>query len=93
MIEHLQKNRIYDEDYLRQLVVYIHLNPVKHKFTNDFESYKHSSYRTYLSEKQTNIIRAYILELFCGLENFIFYHDENRIKHEGIIKEINNLDE
>ena len=91
--EHLQKNRVSDEDYLRQLIVYIHLNPVKHKFTNNFESYKHSSYRTYLSKKETNIDRAYIFELFNGLENFIFYHDENKIKYEGIIQEIDKLDQ
>ena len=91
--EHLQKNRVSNEDYLRQLIIYIHLNPVKHKFTNNFESYKHSSHCTYLSEKETNIDRAYILELFDGLENFIFYHDENKIKYEGVIYEINKLDE
>jgi putative transposase len=90
--EHLQKNRILDEDYLKQLIVYVHLNPIKHKFSKSFEIYKHSSYSTYLSDKETSINREFILGLFGGLENFIFYHQEKSLKYEGILKEIDEAD-
>lgn len=90
--EHPQRNRVETERYLRQLIIYIHLNPLKHKFTDDFSIYKHSSYQTYLSEKDTNIKRAYIFDLFGGKENFIFHHNENQIKFEGLIDEIDKFD-
>ncbi|WP_029271869.1 transposase [Flavobacterium sp. KJJ] len=91
--EHLQRHRIEDEDYLKQLIIYVHLNPVKHKFTDRFETYLHSSYRAYLSEKTTSIDRDFIINLFEGLENFKFCHDERRIIYEGIISDINFTDE
>lgn len=90
--EHLQRNRIENEEYLKQLIVYVHLNPVKHKFTKSFETYLHSSYRSYLSIKETSIDRDFILGLYGGLENFKFYHDEKRLVYEGIIDAIDKMD-
>ncbi|OWP84089.1 transposase [Flavobacterium davisii] len=72
--EHLKRIKIGDEDYLKQLIVYTHLNPVKHKFVDDFKSYKHSSYRSYFSESVTNLHRELIVNLFEGLENFEYCH-------------------
>jgi putative transposase len=91
--EHLQRNRIENEEYLKQLIVYTHLNPVKHKFTESFETYLHSSYRSYLSNKETSIDRDFILELFGGLENFKLYHDERRFIYEGVIDTIDKMDD
>jgi putative transposase len=91
--EHLQRNRIENEEYLKQLIIYVHLNPVKHKFTNSFKSYQHSSYSSYLSEKTSNIDREFIFKLFDGLENFKFCHDERKVIYDGVINEINLQDE
>lgn len=91
--EHLNRIKIDNENYLKQLVVYIHLNPVKHKLSADFKKYFHSSYRSYLSDKDSAIEREYILNLFGDKENFIVYHDETKIKQEGIIADINTFDE
>ncbi|OMQ10989.1 transposase [[Flexibacter] sp. ATCC 35103] len=91
--EHLQRNRIETETYLKHLIVYVHLNPVKHKFTKHFETYLHSSYRSFLSEKVTNIDRGFILSLFDDLENFKLYHNERRIIYKGVLNDINLLDQ
>ena len=91
--EHLQRNRIENENYLKQLIIYVHLNPIKHKFTEDFENYLHSSYRSYLSVKQSSIDRQFILELFDDLENFKFCHDERRIVYEGILNDVSLSDD
>ncbi len=37
--EHLHRKRVEDDEYLRQLIAYVHLNPVKHEFTDDFRNY------------------------------------------------------
>ncbi len=91
--EHLQRNRIENEEYLRQLILYVHLNPVKHKFSKDFQFYRHSSYRSYLSDKQSNIDREFILGLFNDLENFIFCHDEKKLIYEGVLNDIDLFDQ
>ncbi len=90
--EHPQRNRVENEEYLRQLIVYIHLNPLKHKFTEDFKDYKHSSFKAYLLDKETNLEKEYILELFGGIENFIFYHNQNKIRYDGLVEDIDNFD-
>lgn len=90
--EHPHRNRVENEEYLRQLIVYIHLNPIKHKFTDRFFNYKHSSYHSYLSEKETSLHRAYILDLFGGENNFIDFHKEGQIKYEGLIDQIDKFD-
>jgi REP element-mobilizing transposase RayT len=91
--EHLQRNRIESEKYLKQLIMYVHLNPVKHKFSKDSQSYRHSSYRSYLSDKQSSLDREFILELFNDLENFIFCHDERKLIYEGVLNDVNLLDQ
>ncbi len=90
--EHLQRNHILDEDYLKQVIVYVHLNPIKHKFAKIFENYLQSSYKSYLSNKETSLDRDFILDLFGGIENFKFHHQEKSLKYEGILKEIDKLD-
>ena len=90
--EHLQRNRIENEEYLKQLILYVHLNPVKHKFAKQFEAYLHSSYRSYMSDKPTSVDRDFILNLFEDVENFKFCHDERRLVYEGVISDINIMD-
>lgn len=66
--------RITDEDYLRSLVLYIHLNPKHHGFTTDFRTYPHSSYKALISNKHTELQRIEVINLFDDLDNFVFCH-------------------
>ena len=66
--------RIEDEVYLKNLIVYIHTNPVHHEFVKGFETYKHSSYKAMLSNKETKLLRNYVLRLFEDKANFIYTH-------------------
>ena len=91
--EHLQRNRIENEEYLKQLILYVHLNPVKHQLSKDFQSYRHSSYRSFLSDKSSSIDREFIIKLFNDLENFIFCHDERKLIYEGVLSDVNLLDQ
>ena len=91
--EHLQRNRIENEEYLKQLILYVHLNPLKHNFSKEFQAYNHSSYRSYLSDKRSSINREFIIELFTDLENFIFCHDERKLIYEGVLNDVNLLDQ
>ncbi len=71
--KHFKRKRLDDENYLKQLILYVHLNP-KHHLDLDFTKCKFSSYQSYLSDKETKLEREEILNLFGGLENFIFCH-------------------
>lgn len=62
------------EKYFRQLVVYIHSNPVHHRFTDDFKDYPWSSYGTILSAKPTKLKRNQVLGWFDGQGNFLDTH-------------------
>uniref|UniRef100_UPI00404AA2C8 transposase n=1 Tax=Flavobacterium sp. TaxID=239 RepID=UPI00404AA2C8 len=91
--EHPKRIKIENEKYLMNLLLYIHLNPVKHKISDNFKNYPYSSFKIYISNKPTNLKRDYGLELFGGKENFIFQHHESKIIYEGILKEIDEYDE
>lgn len=72
--EHLKRIKIENEEYLKQVIIYTHINPLKHKFEEDFRNYKHSSYKSYFSDGLTKLNREFILKLFDGLGNFEFCH-------------------
>ena len=61
------------ELYLKNLVLYVHLNP-KHHLDIDYKSFLFSSYKSFLSDKETKLARKDVLDLFEGKENFIFCH-------------------
>ena len=62
--------KILNEEYLKKLILYIHLNPEKHQVSEDFIKYKHSSYQAILSRNKTNLEREDVISLFDDIENF-----------------------
>lgn len=64
-------------EYLLNLIHYIHFNPQKHGFVEDFREYKFSSFSAFLSEKETKIDRKTVLDWFQGKNEFIIFHKRN----------------
>ena len=62
------------EAYFSWLTHYIHFNPQKHGFCEDFKTWPHSSYQTMLSEKATKIRKTEVLDWFGGKQAFSQYH-------------------
>jgi putative transposase len=56
------------------VVAYIHQNPQKHKFVEDFRDWKWSSYGAILSEKPTKLQREYVINWFGGKKEYIDLH-------------------
>ena len=81
--EHLKRKRVENVEYLIQLIAYIHLNPIKHKFTDDYFNYKFSSFQAYLSNKPTEIDKDFILSQI-EKDSFLYWHDLKRIELEEI---------
>lgn len=75
-----------DEFYLKHLIRYIHLNPVKHGICKNCDDYKYSSYRAFLSKYPDSILsKEDALEFFnADLLEFLEFHrarqDDEEIK-------------
>ena len=65
-----------DEHYLMRLIVYIHQNPQKHKFVEDFKDWHYSSYHDLIGNAPTRLQRDKMMELFGSREEFIRIHKE-----------------
>ncbi len=79
------KRILVDSDaYLTHLVNYIHHNPQKHGFTDDFRTYPYSSYQTIYQKKNSRIEGQQVIDWFGNLKSFVEYHqqfDETKIQH------------
>ncbi len=71
-----KRKMVTDDNYLRQLVLYIHNNPVHHGFCDDPEDYPWSSYQTCVTAKPTKLKRDTVIEMFDDKANFIYMHNE-----------------
>ena len=58
------------DGYFVALVVYIHRNPQKHGFIDDFRNWPYSSYHAILSSQATRVQRAVVLDWFDGPVGF-----------------------
>jgi len=70
--------------YFVHLISYIHRNPQKHGFTDDFRTYPHSSYQTIRHQKQSRIEHQQVLQWFGSMQSFENYHqqfDEGQVQH------------
>ncbi len=79
-----KRNRMTNEEYLKNAILYIHLNPLKHGFTDNFENYEYSSYRSILSNKRTELKRREVIDFFGNKENFILVHKNSFNKIEEL---------
>ena len=67
--------------YLTWLVVYIHHNPQKHGFVDDFRTWPYSSYHAHLSDKPTRLQRDDVLAWFHGTEGLVMSHRQEADMH------------
>ena len=89
--EHLHRIKIDTEEYFRELILYIHLNPSMHGVEVDFKNYFYSSFKAYVTDKPSLLMRAEGIEYFENIDNFNFVHDKRKTKLE-ILKEIEDVD-
>jgi len=77
LFEHTFRRKLIDNvDYLRQVILYIHNNPVHHGFCEHPREYPWSSYLTCISIKPTKLNRESVIGWFDSETNFITMHNE-----------------
>jgi hypothetical protein len=77
------RKQINDPEYLMQVILYIHHNPVHHGFCEAPEDYPWSSYQTCLSDKKTRLKREQVMEWFDNRDNFSYLHQQFKNYDEG----------
>jgi len=82
--EPFERIKVNDERYFKNLVVYIHQNPVKHGFTDTAIDYAWSSYSSLISIKPTQLHRETVMGWFNGKGEFVEYH-KNWNKEDEIV--------
>jgi REP element-mobilizing transposase RayT len=74
--------RITHDKYFKNMVYYIHNNPVKHGFVDDMVEYPWSSYLSIISVKPTKLQREAVLGWFNSKNNFRIFHQKERKEKE-----------
>lgn len=59
---------------LANLVHYIHINPQRHKITDDFRQYPWSSYERILIDRPSKLKKEEVLAWFKNKDNYLDYH-------------------
>ncbi|MEM9775425.1 MAG: hypothetical protein AAF902_12660 [Chloroflexota bacterium] len=67
---------VHNERYFYQLLIYIHQNPQKHGFVDDFRQWPYSSYSGMVSTKPSRLERDAVLQLFGGPDDYAEQHLE-----------------
>lgn len=73
-MEDFSRKLIEDDIYYRNVIHYIHFNPVHHGFVKDLRDWKYSSFESYFSENSSNLKREEVIEWFDDLDKFYEYH-------------------
>ena len=81
-----ERKEITSDNYLNNVIYYIHNNPVQHGFVKQMGLYPWSSYDSILSNKPTKLKRKEVIDLYGSVEKFQNYHQTNQN-----LNEINNF--
>jgi REP element-mobilizing transposase RayT len=72
-----ERKLITSDSYLKNIIHYIHNNPVQHGFVKQMSLYPWSSYDSIISDKLTKLKRKEIIAIYGGKDEFIEYHNNN----------------
>ena len=72
-----ERKIITSDTYLKNIIHYIHNNPVQHGFVKQMSLYPWSSYDSILSDKPTKLKRKEILAIYGSKDDFVEYHNKN----------------
>ena len=70
------RKEIIDTHHFKRMVLYIHNNPVHHKFVEHAMDYPWSSYLTFVSTKSSHIQHDVVIGWFDGQANFETAHED-----------------
>ncbi len=72
--ESFQRKEILNDEYLKDLICYIHNNPVKHRMVKHPSHWKHSSFNDLFVCEPTILKRSEVINVFDSVENLLALH-------------------
>ena len=81
-----------DEAYFRRLITYVHQNPHKHGFVDDFCDWKHSSYHALIAAGATRLKREAVIGRFDTLAGLVKAHESEVAESEVAALAPNDFD-
>ena len=82
--EPFRRIEVTNDAYFSTLVAYIHQNPERHGFVEDFRDYPYSSYESYLVDKPTRLRKKDVLDWFGSWEDYQTFHTVNNSQPTAI---------
>lgn len=67
-----------NEDYLTQMIYYIHANPQEHGLTDDFRNWKWSSFNRILMTKHSKLKKEEVISWFGDVKAYNEFHSINQ---------------
>lgn len=83
--EHFHRERITRETYFRNAFIYVHTNPVHHKFVAHFMEYPWSSIHDYKNQVSKIVSMDFPLQAFDGVENMLLLHNRKNTMIQKLI--------
>lgn len=71
-----RRKQINSADYFQNLIVYIHQNPQKHGYVDDFRDWKYSSWGAYQVDSVSQLARQDVFDWFGGKTHLAQAHQE-----------------
>jgi len=71
-----KRKPIIDDDYLAEIIRYIHSNPVHHGFTKELEDWQHSSFFYFLNTRKTFLKLNEVIEIYNSFDEFLNLHKQ-----------------
>jgi hypothetical protein len=78
-IRPFKRKKISSESYLRNVIQYIHRNPIEAGFCFNLSDWKYSSYSQLLNNTNPRLDRNKVIQLFGDVDNFTFVHQNSPI--------------
>ncbi len=79
LFEHpFRRIEVQSDTYFTRLIAYIHYNPQKHGFIDNYKDYPYSSYQSHISKRPTKLNRQEVIDWFGNETEFISFHDSYR---------------
>ncbi len=85
--EPFRRISVNNDSYFSEIVYYIHFNPQRHGFVNDFRDYPHSSYHSHLLTASTKLKRDEVILWFGNKAEYEKFHNR-----EFIFKNLNKYE-
>jgi putative transposase len=76
--QNTRRKIVSDDEYLKTLAQYIHLNPVHHGFVSDAEAWKYSSYADYVSGAESFVKTKQLIQVYGNLDELVKKHRQHQ---------------